>query len=100
MGTEGHSEYMYYCIAEGNNQQELMDNYKKNVKLQYNVDINPYYNGGTWSSYYPIGYNELPGDILGITELLEIKQSPKTKLPYGNDKDNEPHEVGVLKRDK
>jgi len=75
MGTEGWTQYFYYALTQGNTIEEVMADYKKNVKLLYDVDVNPkLHTNGKWYSYYEITYNKLPHDVKGTCNQLNINR--------------------------
>ena len=39
MGSEGRASFMYPCVAQGNDDKEIFQNYGKNVQKIYDVDI-------------------------------------------------------------
>lgn len=73
MGAEGWTQYFYYALAQGNTIEEVMADYKNQVKLMYNVDVNPeLHKNGKWYSYYEIAYNKLPYEVKGECNQLNI----------------------------
>lgn len=72
-GGSGWSRYWYYCIAEGDNKDEAILNWVENVQDLYNITLHPKKNKyGDWEAIYPIVANELPTDVLGTTQKLNI----------------------------
>ena len=69
----GWNRYWYYCIAEGDTEDEAILNWAENVKTLYNVELKPKKNEyGDWESFYPIVANELPYDVFGTPHRLDI----------------------------
>jgi len=72
-GSECWSSYWHYCIAEGEDKEEAILNWAKNIKVLYNVELYPKINRlGYWESYYPIVATKLPTNVFGETRPLEI----------------------------
>lgn len=72
-GSEGLSSYFGYAICLGNTIEEVMADYKRQVKELYNVDANPKQDDYGWYNYYRLAYNELPDTVFGGAKKLEIK---------------------------
>lgn len=61
MGSEGASSRYYFCVAEGNNKDDIIENWCDNVEKLYGVRPNPKYDDKTdrYYDYYPIYMNRL-----------------------------------------
>ena len=73
-GAEGWSGWMYYCIAFGNTDEEIYNNWLKNVKKVYEVDLskNLRYDNGNWTCYYDLYKVELKNSIYGHSKPIDI----------------------------
>jgi len=76
MGSEGWSGWCYYCVAFGDTDEEIYNNWVENVKLIYGVDLSNDLkeHNGYWSCYYPIYKNQLPTSVYGDSQPLLIEK--------------------------
>ena len=75
MGSEGHSSMMYLMVCYGNTDEEILADYRANLKSVFGKDIIgevTYGNDGTVYSYYPIHKVFLPRDVYGDVEDYSI----------------------------
>ena len=73
MGSEGFSSYYYFCVAQGNTEEEIIMNWAENVEKLYGVKINPKkWHNGKWYDYYPILMEKLPESMYGRAGHIEI----------------------------
>lgn len=72
MGTEGGANYYGYAICVGNTIEEVMEDYKNQVKELYGVESNPKQDEYGWYNYYRLEYNELPDYMYGGAKKLNI----------------------------
>lgn len=72
-GSEGLSTYYGYAICTGDTIEEVMEDYKQQVKELYGTDCNPINTPYGWTNYYRLAYNELPDTIHGYTKKLNIE---------------------------
>ena len=75
-GSEGFSGWAYHSIADGNTDEEIYNNWIKNVKKIYDVDLSSSLKctDGFWSCYYPLCKNELPMEVYGHAEPLYVER--------------------------
>ena len=61
MGSEGASSRYFFCVAEGDTKEEVIQNWVENVELLYGHKPNPKYNeeSDSYYDYYPIYMNKL-----------------------------------------
>lgn len=61
MGTEGSSSRSFFCVAEGDTKEEVIENWVENVEKLYGIRLNPKYNerDGRYWDYNPIYMNQL-----------------------------------------
>ena len=76
MGSEGWSGWMYYCVAFWNTDEEIYNNWVENVKKIYGNDLSSDLkcNNGHWSCYYELCKNELPTQVYGHSEELNVEK--------------------------
>lgn len=77
IGSEGWSGWSYYCIAEGNTDEEIYKDWLKNVKAIYGVDLSKHLRqqeDGRWTCYYDLAKNELPTSVYGVSKPLLIEK--------------------------
>ena len=68
MGSEGHSSMMYPMVCYGDTDEEILDDYRSNLKSVFGKDIIgevTYGKDGRVYSYYPIHKVFLPRDVYG-----------------------------------
>lgn len=77
MGSEGWSGWMYYSVAYGFTEEEIYNDWVKNVKLIYGVDLSGDLkcNNGVWSCYYPLAKNILPTEVYGNALPLKVEEN-------------------------
>lgn len=73
MGSEGGSSRYFFCVAEGNTKEEVIQNWVENVELLYGHRPNPKYDekSDSYYDYYPIYMNKLV-DRYGYALAQEI----------------------------
>lgn len=73
MGSEGASSRYFFCVAEGNTKEEVIQNWVENVELLYGHKPEPKYNekSDSYYDYYPIYMNRLV-DSYGYALAQEI----------------------------
>jgi hypothetical protein len=76
MGSEGWSGWQYYSVAFGDTDEEIYNNWVKNVKKIYDVDLSKDLKcrDGYWYCYYPIHKCELPTSVYGNSEPINIEK--------------------------
>ena len=75
MGTEGWSGWCYYSVAHGDTDEEVYNDWLKNVKSIYGVDLskNLKCHEGHWSCYYPLAKVELPTTVYGHAGKIKLE---------------------------
>lgn len=70
MGSEGSSARYFFCVAEGNTKEEVIENWCDNVEKLYGTRPNPKYNEKMccYYDYYPIYMNRLI-DVHGYAQV-------------------------------
>ena len=60
VGTEGKSSWLYHCIAHGNTDKEIYNDWIKNVKKIYDVDLSKYLTciNGRWVPLRPENFKK------------------------------------------
>ena len=81
-GSEGWSGWQYYAVALGNTDEEIYNNWVKNVKEIYGIDLSEDLKctDEYWSCYYPLCKNELPTEVDGDSQPLFIEAQYKKRL--------------------
>jgi hypothetical protein len=76
MGSDGWSGWMYYCIAFGDTDEEIYNNWIDNVNKIYGVDLSKDLKckDGYWSCYYSIHKCELPTSVYGHSQPINIEK--------------------------
>ena len=80
MGSEGWSSWAYHCIAFGDTEEEIYNNWVENVKKIYDVDLSEDLCcvNGNWHCYYHNIYKaELPTSVYGKSQQLLVKAQYK-----------------------
>lgn len=78
-GSEGWSGWMYHSVAFGNTDEEIYNNWIKNVKRIYGIDLSESLKctNGYWSCYYPLYKNELPRAVYGTSQPILVEKQYK-----------------------
>lgn len=74
MGTDGYSGWCSYCIAQGETDKEIYNSWAENMRTLYggSYKFDPKEHNGSWSDYYPLAKIELPKEIYGHAQQLEL----------------------------
>lgn len=73
IGSEGQSSMHHVCVATGNTEDEVIENYIENVKRLYGYKLNPIKNEyGIWQDYYIIQMTEIKQSVYGHVEDYEV----------------------------
>lgn len=99
MGSEGHSSIMYPMVACGDNDEEILNDYRDNLIKTYGEDILgdvTYGSDGTVYSYYPIHKVEIPtysvyGDVKDFSIILNFREH---SIAFGGD--GEMHKIKTI----
>ena len=81
-GSEGWSGWQYHAVALGDTDEEIYNNWVKNVREIYSVDLSKDLKctNGFWSCYYPLCKNELPTEVYGDSQPLFIEAQYRKHL--------------------
>ena len=77
MGSEGWSGWMYHCVAFGDTDEEIYNNWIENVKKIHGKDLSKHLrcNNGYWSCMWcKLCKNELPTQVYGHSEELNVEK--------------------------
>lgn len=77
-GSEGWAAWAYYCVAEGNTAEEVVENWLENVKLLYKKDLSEdMYIGTDNTTIFFHGnkfcMNRLQTDVYGYPQKINIE---------------------------
>lgn len=74
LGSEGWSGWQYHCIAHGNTDAEIYNDWLRNVKKIYDVDLSEDLRceNGRWYCYYPLAKVNLPTSVYGHSKEIKL----------------------------
>lgn len=89
MGSDGYSSMINVCVASGNTEDEVVENYKENVKRLYGYDIHPTKtDSGQFVDYCPIKMVKIDREAYGHVRDYEVTLKYEKHEPITLDTDH------------